>query len=58
MGMPRVLGPHEGNAGMLGSGGPANIDPKELVTLREKYGLEMDLGSIPTLVEDSGCASK
>ena len=32
-------------------GGVANIDPQVMLELRTRYGLEMDLGSIPGLIE-------
>jgi quercetin dioxygenase-like cupin family protein len=35
-------------------GGPAKLDPETLVRLREKYGLEMDLSSVPALAERFG----
>jgi hypothetical protein len=39
-------------------GGPAGFTPEGLVSLREKYGLEMDLSSIPDLIERFGLRGK
>src|SRR4026208_103541 len=39
---------------LVDMGGPAGFTPEALVSLREKYGLEMDLSSIPGLIERFG----
>ena len=36
---------------LVDMGGPAGFDAEALVSLREKYGLEMDMESIPHLIE-------
>ena len=43
---------------LVDMGGPGGFDPEALVGLREKYGLEMDLASIPTLIERFGLRAK
>lgn len=43
---------------LVDMGGPAGFDPGALVRLREKYGLEMDLESIPLLIERFGLRAK
>lgn len=43
---------------LVDMGGPASVTPEALVSLREKYGLEMDLTSIPILIERFGLRGK
>lgn len=43
---------------LVDMGGPAGFPPDALVTLREKYGLEMDLSSVPGLIERFGLRGK
>jgi quercetin dioxygenase-like cupin family protein len=39
---------------LVDMGGPAKVDPQALVELRDRYGLEMDLESIPVLASRFG----
>ena len=39
---------------LVDMGGPAKVDPQALVELRNRYGLEMDLESIPVLASRFG----
>ena len=39
---------------MVDMGGPAKMDPAKLIELRDRYGLEMDLSSVPVLTERFG----
>lgn len=43
---------------LVDMGGPTGFPPDALVTLREKYGLEMDLSSVPGLIERFGLRGK
>ena len=48
----KLAGAHSAVAGRGRGGGPP--DGKALLAVQEKYGVEMDMASIPTLVERHG----